>query len=116
MSRPEARKDDQEKLQVDLVPPEAVEAMAAVLTDGAQRYGARNWEAGTRWGRFYAALQRHMLAWWAGEDTDPDSGRPHLWHALCCVAFLTTYEIRGVGEDDRPTVTFGPKGPEQGDV
>lgn len=98
----EGRKDDQDKCRLDLVPPEAIEALGWVLTDGAKQYGERNCEQGMRWGRLYAALLRHMLAWWRGEDTDPDSGRSHLWHALFCVSLLVVYEKRGTGEDDRP--------------
>jgi hypothetical protein len=30
------------------------------------------------------------------------AGYSHLWHAGACVLFLIAYEIRGVGEDDRP--------------
>ena len=26
---------------------------------------------------------RHMAAWQAGEDLDPESGRNHLGHAMC---------------------------------
>lgn len=98
----EGRKDDQGKLRMDLVPVDVIHAMATVLTDGANRYGERNWEQGMAWSRPYAALLRHITDWWEGEDIDPDSGRPHLWHATCCIAFLTAYEERGKGTDDRP--------------
>ena len=99
----EGRKDDQQKPRMDLIPPESMDALSRVLSDGADRYGDRNWEQGMRWGRLFAALMRHMWAWWRGETTDPDSGRSHLWHALFCVASLVAYEQRGVGQDDRPT-------------
>jgi len=55
-----------------------------------------------KWGRPYAALRRHMAAWWSGEDNDPETGLSHLSHAACCLAFLVAYEARGVGNDDRP--------------
>jgi len=105
----EGKKFDQDKGRMDLVPPEAVDAIAVVLTFGAAKYGARNWEHGMDWSRPYGALLRHMLAWWAGEDTDDETGYSHLWHAMCCLAFLTTYEARGAGNDDRP-VSFMMKG------
>ena len=98
----EGKKNDQGKLRMDLVPPDVIEAMATILTDGVEVYGERNWEKGMKWSRPYAALLRHVCAWWQGEDTDPDSGRPHLWHALCCISFLVAYERRDVGVDDRP--------------
>jgi len=99
----EGRKDDAQKARMDLVPPEIIEAVAWVLTFGAGKYGQRNWERGMNWGRPYAALMRHMLAWWSGEENDPETGYPHTWHAACCLAFLITYQHRNIGTDDRPT-------------
>jgi len=64
--------------------------------------GERNWEQGMDWGRVYAAMRRHMGAWWGGEDTDPESGMTHLWHAAACIAFLVAFEAQGGGNDDRP--------------
>lgn len=94
-------KFDTDKARYDLIPPEIEEAVAKVLTFGASKYGDRNWELGMDWGRVYAAMRRHMAAWWGGEDDDPETGMPHTWHAACCIAFLVTYEARGVGTDDR---------------
>ena len=96
------RKFDDGKLPYDLLPPEFLEGTAAVLGFGAQKYSARNWEIGMRWGRPFAALMRHMWAWWRGEDKDPETGFSHLWHAACCIAFLMAYEQRRIGDDDRP--------------
>lgn len=96
------RKDDQGKLRYDLIPPEATDALAWILMSGASKYGDRNWEQGMRWGRPFAALMRHMWAWWRSEHTDPETGKSHLWHALACLAFLITFEARQIGEDDRP--------------
>jgi hypothetical protein len=98
----EGQKFDAEKARFDLIPPEIEEAIAQVLTFGAAKYGDRNWELGMDWGRVYAAMRRHMNAWWGGEDKDPETGMPHTWHAACCIAFLTAFEARGVGTDDRP--------------
>jgi len=97
----EARKDDAAKPRMDLIPPEALFAMADVLTHGAERYGDRNWERGMDRGRIVAALLRHLTAWMAGEDTDPDSGMPHSWHVLTNAAFLVAHEVRGIGADTR---------------
>lgn len=101
----EGLKYDADKARYDLIPPEVEEAIAKVLTFGAGKYGERNWELGMRWGRPYAALRRHMAAWWSGEDADPETGMPHTWHAACCIAFIVAFEARGIGTDDRPTKT-----------
>ncbi len=95
-------KDDLEKNALHLIPTEAIDGLGHVLTFGARKYGDRNWEKGMAWSRCYGALLRHLNAWWGGEDEDAETGMSHLWHALCCLAFLTAYEARGAGTDDRP--------------
>lgn len=97
-------KHDQGKPRYDLLPPELLEATAQVLTFGAAKYSSRNWEQGMHWGRPFAALMRHMWAWWRGEEADPETGMSHLWHASCCIAFLIAFEARKIGVDDRPKV------------
>ena len=82
-------KHDQGKLRYDLVPVEVEEALARVLTYGAEKYAPNNWRYVTNGtDRYYAALRRHLAAWRMGEELDPESGLPHLSHALACVAFL----------------------------
>lgn len=45
-----------------------------------------NWRKGYSWSLSYAALQRHLNAFWAGEDIDAETGQPHLiaaaWHCF----------------------------------
>lgn len=64
--------------------------------------GERNWELGMSWSRPFAALMRHMWAWWRGEAADPETGMSHLHHACCCLMFLVAFESRHAGQDDRP--------------
>lgn len=96
------RKDDSGKARHDLIPPELPEAVAQVLAFGATKYGERNWEKGMTWGRPFAAMMRHLWAWWRGEKADPETGFSHLWHAAACIAFLIAFEQRAKGKDDRP--------------
>ena len=100
--RTEGRKDDQGKAAYHLLAPEFLEGTARVLEFGARKYGARNWEAGMHWSRPFAALMRHMWAWWRGDRADHETGMSHLWHAACCLMFLIAYEARQTGKDDRP--------------
>jgi len=94
-------KDDNEKPRYDLLPPEALEELARLYALGARKYADRNWEKGTRWGRFFAALMRHAWAFWRGQKLDPETGVHHMiavaWNAIA----IFTYDARGVGEDDR---------------
>lgn len=107
----EGRKDDNEKVRIELFPPEALFAISDVLTSGARKYADRNWEHGMKWSRVFGALMRHMWAWWGGRgptrrnflfgELDTETGKSHLWHAGCCIAFLIAYEERDIGTDDR---------------
>lgn len=99
----EGVKFDSGKVRMELLPPELLVGVADILTFGAKKYADRNWEKGMDWSRVYGALLRHLNAWWGGEDTDPETGKSHLWHAGCCIAFLITYEQRRIGNDDRPS-------------
>lgn len=97
----EGVKFDEGKPRYDLLPMEFLHGTAVILTFGAVKYTDRNWELGMDWGRPFAACMRHLWKWWWGEEKDPESGLPHLWHAACNIAFLITYEQRKVGKDTR---------------
>ena len=82
-------KHDQEKLRYELLPVEPIEALVAVLTYGAKKYDDNNWKYVTPFNdRYYAATLRHINAWRKGEKLDPETGLPHLAHAMCCLVFL----------------------------
>lgn len=102
----EGRKDDGGKARFDLLPPEMLFGVSDVLAFGAAKYSERNWEHGMSWGRVFAALMRHMWAWWRGEANDAETGLSHLAHAGCCIGFLIAYEARKVGTDDRLPTTL----------
>jgi hypothetical protein len=38
-------------------------------------------------------MQRHIWAWKEGEQNDPETGRHHLAHAMCCLMFLYEHDI-----------------------
>ncbi len=87
-----ASKHDTGKVRVGLLPADVLLLVARVLTFGAVKYGARNWEKGLGWSRIHDALGRHLLAWQMGERYDPESGLPHLGHATCCMMMLAEAE------------------------
>ena len=91
----EAIKHDDNKPEYHLIPEEALTAVGAVLRHGAGKYGAHNWRRGMNWSRLFNATLRHLWAWWGGEDLDPETGLPHLAHALCSVMFLLAYQRAG---------------------
>lgn len=96
-----ALKFDQNKLPLHLLSTEAMNQTAAVLAFGAQKYAEHNWRNGFAWSRPLAAAMRHITAFNAGEDRDPESGLSHLAHAACCIMFLLEFEKTHPHLDDR---------------
>lgn len=86
----EFTKFDDAKLRYDLIPPEFLEGVAKVLTDGAAKYAPNNWRKNTELWRYEAAMMRHFEAYRKGELIDPDSGSPHLMHAATNLLFLSS--------------------------
>jgi hypothetical protein len=91
---------DAGKTRMELLPFDALEAVARVLTKGAAKYAPRNWERGMSWLKCVGCLMRHLVARMAGQKFDKESGEPHLAHVATNALFLLTYELRGIGEDD----------------
>ena len=100
----EGRKDDADKLRFDLLPVRPMQELARVYTIGATKYSDRNWERGLKWGRVYAALQRHANAWWGGERFDTVDGQDHLASVAWCAMALLEYERTRPEFDDRPQI------------
>lgn len=96
-----AMKFDQDKLPLHLLSTEAMNQTAAVLAFGAQKYAEHNWRKGFAWSRPLSAAMRHITAFNAGEDKDPESGLSHLAHAACCIMFLLEFEKTHQHLDDR---------------
>ncbi|MDR2880879.1 MAG: DUF5664 domain-containing protein [Azoarcus sp.] len=92
------------KPRFDLLPPNALMDIATVMTEAAAsgKYGLREWEEGRPWGTHYAALQRHLQAFWAGQDLDEESALPHLAHAGFRILALLEYMRTHPELDDRP--------------
>src|SRR5271165_5949763 len=92
---------DKGKVRYDLIPAEPLRLVAAVFTSGAGKYGDNDWRGGIRWGRRFASILRHLWKFWAGEDTDPESGLPHLAHAITQAIMLLEYTFTKPNLDDR---------------
>ncbi len=100
----EAIKPLEGKIRFELVPSDALEEIAAVLTFGAAKRGENNWTKGQHWSRYLGAALRHIYSYMRGENFDPETNRSHLAHAGCCVLFLLSYQLRKIGTDDRDVV------------
>lgn len=96
------------KLPLHLVSPivKAYQAISHFL--GNVKYGAWNFRAaGARASVYRSALDRHMDAWWEGEENDPVDGTPHLANALACIDILIDAKHSGKLIDDRPPSRHG---------
>jgi len=96
-----AVKFDDGKARYDLIPGDALEALAQIYTYGCIKYDDNNWRKGFKWGRVFGALMRHSWAFWRGEDIDPESGMHHMAHAMWQCATLYNFSVNRIGEDDR---------------
>ena len=76
----------------DLFMPDVMWELAEHYGKGAQKYDADNYTKGYDWSLSYAALQRHLNQFWAGEDIDEETGSKHViaaaWHALTLAWFM----------------------------
>lgn len=79
----------------DLIPPDALAAVARHYGIGARKYAAHNWRKGYEWSKSYAAMQRHATQFWGGEDIDEETGSPHMaavaFHALALLTFMVEH-------------------------
>lgn len=88
-------KHDDDKLRWDLLPNSALKGVIRALMHGTKEYDDHNWKKGAEWSRYYNSAMRHLTDWWEGEDNDPDSDLNPLYHAMCCLVFLSYYSERG---------------------
>jgi hypothetical protein len=94
---------------VDQIPPELLLEWGEVFSYGEKKYARDNWKLGLEWHQFLGSALRHIYRWQLGEDRDPESGLPHLAHALWNIGCLRYYQLRGLGTDTRPVVDAQPK-------
>ena len=89
------------KLPLHLWPMVATAEGCVALHNGALKYGRANWRAiPVRASIYYAALLRHMAAWFDGEEVDEEGVR-HIGSALACLAILADAKAAGTLLDDR---------------
>ena len=89
------------KTALELVPLMAMEDCARVFDYGRKKYAEWNWAKGQAWSAPLGCLLRHLAAWQRGEDNDPESGLPHLGHAMCNLVMLSTFAQTYPEGDDR---------------
>ncbi len=74
------------KGRYDLISPYATKRLAAVLEEGADHYGERNWELGQDQLDFYDSARRHLDKWLMGWTDEDHLGRAY-WNIHCMLHF-----------------------------
>lgn len=98
------------KVPLHLVPPSAKHFLGLALADGARKYGAYNWrDHAISISVYKAAAERHLDAFWDGEDLAPDSQVHHVAHAMACCALILDALTIGKLNDDRPAKGAAPQ-------
>lgn len=88
----QSAKADKGKLELSLVNPQLVKAVAEVRMYGTEKYGeSENWRK-VEPKRYVDALYRHLLAYIEGNEVDEESGLSHLAHMACNISFLLDKE------------------------
>lgn len=91
------------KMPMSCLPSVPAAEVATAMFEGARKYGRHNWrKAGVRSSIYYDAAMRHLMAWWEGEDIDPDSRMPHIVKAMAGLMVLRDAQVNGQETDDRP--------------
>jgi len=94
----EQAKYDHEKPMYNLLPANAIDSMAKVMTFGAMKYQPNSWRLiDEPLERYRAALLRHAFAMQRGEVIDPESGLPHSAHVMVNAAFINELEDKFIG-------------------
>lgn len=90
------------KAPLSVVPMAVVAELGVAMLEGASKYGRGNFRAvGVRSSVYFDATMRHLIAYWEGEDLDPDSGMSHLTKAIASLTVWRDAQIQGMCEDDR---------------
>lgn len=103
---------DKGKTRMELTLPEWEWALADVSTKGSYKYDEWNWLLGMKWSSMIGCIKRHVNKFIAGERYDGTkfdkkagtTGCHHLAMAAWNCLALMTYDLRGLGEDDRATI------------
>lgn len=95
-----AKRYNEGKNRIGLVPAYSIEQIARVFTVGAEKYGADNYRKGMKWSKCVDSLERHLNAFKQGIDYDEETNLLHLAHAATNIMFLIEYtQIYPQGDD-----------------
>ncbi len=93
------------KVPLHAVPTKPLLELGLAMMEGGRKYGSHNYrKIGVKMSTYYDASMRHLMAWWEGEDIDPDSGIHHVIKAIASLFVVRDSMHMGNCVDDRPPV------------
>jgi hypothetical protein len=91
------------KVPIHCVSAAVIMEMGLGMMEGGRKYGTHNYRSmGVLASVYYDASMRHLMAWWEGEDIDPESGLSHITKALSGLSVLRDSMLMRNWKDDRP--------------
>lgn len=91
------------KPPLSVLPCPVLYEIAAGCLEGAFKYRRHNYRvAKIQASVYYDAAMRHLMAYWEGEDIDPDSGINHISKAMACLFVFRDAMMNDMVDDDRP--------------
>jgi len=92
------REPDTGKGRPDLITPFAITRLSKWYELGSNKYGDRNWEKGMPFSRYIASLERHVIAFKKGDESE-DHLSAIAWNAF---AIMHHQELGEIEWDDMP--------------
>lgn len=90
------------KIRPSLLPIEAIEEVIKVLEFGAIKHTPNGWrEEDYPYSMWIDAAERHFIELKKNENRALDSRLLHAAHIACNMLFLTYYQLKNIGKDDR---------------
>jgi hypothetical protein len=96
-----ASKNDQNKVDLSLIPKISMIEHAKAFMVGEKKYGRYNYTKGHKASQLVAAAMRHLTAWNEREETDPVDGQHHLGSVMACCSMILRQMELGTLKDDR---------------
>jgi hypothetical protein len=91
------------KISILLEAPAAIIGATRAMEAGAAKYGRGNWAKGLAYTEIVDSTVRHLLAFVNREETDAETGLPHVDLALSNMLILSQFIHTKGGTDDRGT-------------
>ena len=88
MSSTQGDRFNSNKPKISLIDPDFIIGLSTALTFGAKKYGVNNWKKGLYVTESMDSLQRHLMEFMKGNDSDEESKLLHIDHAIANLMFI----------------------------